>query len=247
MQEAPVRARIGFVFWALAGVGLLATCAEPVDQDYTQRSPIGTQPELVSLPAHFIGNADPFAGSGAESFKIFAEGYLERGHGPITIASRAPGARSDGSTPAHMESLRKRLVAAGVPASMIRDQLYTEGPPNTVTLSYERYTAVLPTCGDWSTRMDFNPNNTDYPGFGCAQQHNLGAMVADPADLATMREPAPSSTANMERVIRDYNGVGIGVSGAPVSTETNKNVLQGAGDLNAASGSTVGGGGASTR
>jgi pilus biogenesis lipoprotein CpaD len=247
MSEPPVRARIGLVLWVFAGLGLLATCAEPVEQDYTQRFPVGTQPETVSVPAHFIGNADPFAGSGAESFNIFVEGYLDRGHGPITIASRRPTVRGNSPTLARMEELRRRLVAAGVPASLIRPQLYTEGPPDTVTLSYERYTAVLPTCGDWSTRMDYNPLNTDYAGFGCDQQHNLGAMVADPADLATMRQPAPSSTANVERVIRDYNGVGIGLSGAPVSTETNKNALQGAGDLNAASGSTVGNGGSSTR
>ncbi|HXQ52443.1 MAG TPA: CpaD family pilus assembly lipoprotein [Stellaceae bacterium] len=240
MSDPPVRARIGPVLWAFVGVGLLATCAEPVYQDYTQRFPLGTQPETVSVPARFVGTADPFAGSAAESFNTLVEGYLDRGHGPITIAARAPAARGNSAAPARMEALRQRLVAAGVPASMIHLQLASEGQPDTVTLSYERYTAVLPTCGDWSTRMDFNPLNTDYAGFGCAQQRNLGVMVADPADLATMRRPAPSDTANTERVIREYRGVGLGLGGQPVATESNKNSLQSAGDQNAASGSTVG-------
>ena len=147
-----------------------------------------------------------------------------------------------------MEQLRQRLIAAGVPASAIRLQLASEGEPDTITLSYERYTAVVPSCGDWSTPMDFNPLNTDYPNFGCAQQHNLGVMVADPADLANMRRAQPSDTANVERVIRQYRG---GAAGAPVATKSQKNALQSSADLNAASGSTVGagggGGGSSTR
>jgi pilus assembly protein CpaD len=221
----------------MAGVTLLATCAEPVYQDYTQRFPIGTQPETVNLPAHYTGRADPFAGAGAESFDTLVETYLDRGHGAITIAGRDPGAARNSQVPARVNQLRQKLIAAGVPASAIRVQFASEGDPNTITLSYERYTAVVPACGDWSTRMDFNPNNTDYANFGCAQQHNLGVMVADPADLAGMRHPDPSDTANVERVIRVYRGV---PAPAPGATETNKNALQNSGDQNAASGSTVG-------
>jgi pilus biogenesis lipoprotein CpaD len=231
------------VLAVLAGVTLLATCTEPVEPDYTQRFPIGTQPESVSLPAHFAGSADPFVGTGAESFDTLVEAYLDHGHGPITIAARSPAARGSRLAPARMELLRQRLIAAGVPASAIRLQLASEGEPDTVTLSYERYTALAPTCGDWSARMDFNPLNTDYPGFGCAQQHNLGVMIADPADLVSARRAQPSDTANVERVIRDYRGVPVA---APVATETLKNTLQSSADLNAASGSTVGAGGGSS-
>jgi pilus assembly protein CpaD len=250
MPQSPARARLGPVLAVLAGVTLLATCTEPVYQDYTQRFPIGTQPETVNLPAHFVSSADPFAGAAAaESFDTLVEAYLDRGHGPITIAARAPDARGSRLAPARMEQLRQRLIAAGVPASAIRLQLASEGEPDTVTLSYERYTALVPTCGDWSARMDFNPLNIDYAGFGCAQQHNLGVMIADPADLVSMRRAQPSDTANVERVIRQYRGV---PAAAPVATESQKNGLQGSADLNAASGSSVGAGaggsgGSSTR
>ena len=231
MQPSPVRARLGPILWVMAGLTMLATCAEPVRQDYTQRFPLGTQPETVNLPAHYAGKADPFAGAGEEQFDTLVETFLDRGHGPISIVGRAPTARNS-PVPARMEELRLKLIAAGVPASLIRLQLASEGEPNTITLSYERYTAVVPACGDWSTRMDFNPNNRDYPGFGCAQQHNLGVMVADPADLAGMRRPAPSDTANAERVVHIYHVGGV--------TESQKNALENAADQNAASGSTVG-------
>ena len=58
-------------------------------------------------------------------------------------------------------------------------------------------------------------------------------MVADPADLAGMRRPAPSDTANAERVVHIYH-VG-GRNGV-----ARQNALENAADQNAASGSTVG-------
>ena len=241
MSLSPARARLGPVLWALAGVTLLATCAEPVDQDYTQRFPIGAQPETVNLPARFTGSADPFGGAAAESFDTLVEAYLDSGHGPITISASAN--RGSPLVPARMAQLRQKLIAAGVPASDIRLQLASEGEPDTVTLSYERYTAVVPTCGDWSARMDYNPDNTDYPGFGCAQQHNLGVMIADPADLVSAHRAQPSDTANTERVIRAYRAVPSSNSGIAAAPETPKNSLQSQSDANAASGTGAGGGG----
>jgi pilus assembly protein CpaD len=249
VTTAPPRARLGPVLCVFVAVGFLATCAAPFyrdHKDYTQRFPLDTKPETVSVPARFSGAADPFAGAEREKFDTLVEGYLDHGHGPLTIAARAP-ASSSSPTLARMATLRDRLVAAGVPASEIRMQLASEGAANTVTLSYERYNAVVPSCGDWSAPMAPNSGNADYPAFGCAQQHNLGVMVADPADLVSMHRAEPTDTANVERVMRDYRGVGLGPSAAPVATEANKNALQNSADLNAASGSTVGQGATSTR
>jgi pilus assembly protein CpaD len=218
---------------------LLTTCAEPVNQDYTQRFPVGAVPETVSVPAQFVGSADPFAGAQEQRLDTLVRGYLDSGHGPLTIAASAANPRAGEVAAARMASLRQRLIADGVPASEIRLQLASEGAPDTVTLSYERYTAVLPTCGDWSTETGFNPNNTLYPNFGCAQQHNLGAMVADPADLVSSRASAPSDPQDTARVTRDYR------LGSP-APESAKNAIEGSADSNAASGSGVGNGG-STR
>jgi pilus assembly protein CpaD len=248
-DPSPVRASLGPVLFVFGALSLLATCAEPVTQDYTQRFPLGAQPETVSVPAHYVGAADPFAGNARETFDTLVQGYLDRGHGPITIAALAP-PRGTGPTPARIEQLRQRLIASGVPASAIRVMMTEEGAPNTVTLSYERYSAVLPTCGDWSSPMDFNPINTAYPNFGCVQQRNLGLMVADPADLVSMHQAQPSDTANTERLMKDYRGVVPPVT-APVATESVKNAIELNADQNAASGASVGqgggGSGASTR
>jgi len=46
-----------------------------------------------------------------------------------------------------------------------------------------RSTASVPGCPDWSESSDMNYNNATSPGYGCATNGNLAAMVADPEDL----------------------------------------------------------------
>ena len=46
-----------------------------------------------------------------------------------------------------------------------------------------RSTASVPGCPDWSAQSDSNYNNALTPGYGCAVNSNLAAMVANPEDL----------------------------------------------------------------
>ncbi|NQX94500.1 MAG: CpaD family pilus assembly protein [Erythrobacter sp.] len=46
-----------------------------------------------------------------------------------------------------------------------------------------RSTAEVPGCPDWSAKSDMNYLNATSPGYGCAVNSNLAAMVADPQDL----------------------------------------------------------------
>ncbi len=69
--------------------------------------------------------------------------------------------------------------------------LITEGAP--VTTGYvqpgfarvvlTRSSASVPGCPDWSVQSDMNYTNGTHPGYGCAINSNLAAMVADPEDL----------------------------------------------------------------
>ncbi|MDE2563542.1 MAG: CpaD family pilus assembly protein [Sphingomonadales bacterium] len=55
--------------------------------------------------------------------------------------------------------------------------------PGTARVVVSRSTAEVPGCPDWSAKSDFNPNNATFPGYGCAINGNLAAMVADPEHL----------------------------------------------------------------
>ena len=55
--------------------------------------------------------------------------------------------------------------------------------PGQARVVLTRSTASVPGCPDWSARSDMNYGNAASPGYGCAVNGNLAAMVADPQDL----------------------------------------------------------------
>ncbi len=61
----------------------------------------------------------------------------------------------------------------------------TEGAltPGQARVVITRSTASVPGCPDWSAQSDVNYSNGTSPGYGCAVNSNLAAMVANPEDL----------------------------------------------------------------
>ena len=55
--------------------------------------------------------------------------------------------------------------------------------PGQARVVITRTTAHVPGCPDWSARSDFAMSNATSPGYGCATNSNLAAMVANPEDL----------------------------------------------------------------
>jgi pilus assembly protein CpaD len=55
--------------------------------------------------------------------------------------------------------------------------------PGKARVVITRSSAKVPGCPDWSAKSDMNYTNGTSPGYGCAVNSNLAAMVADPQDL----------------------------------------------------------------
>jgi pilus assembly protein CpaD len=55
--------------------------------------------------------------------------------------------------------------------------------PGLTRVVLTRSTAHVPGCPDWSAKSDMNFNNAISPGYGCAVNGNIAAMVANPEDL----------------------------------------------------------------
>lgn len=89
--------------------------------------------------------------------------------------------------------------------------------PGQARVVITRSTASVPGCPDWSAQSDMNYTNATSPGYGCAINSNLAAMVADPQDLlegkkgssetivatsnkaiSTYRDRAPTGTGELE-------------------------------------------------
>jgi pilus assembly protein CpaD len=69
------------------------------------------------------------------------------------------------------------LVSEGAPVTAG----YVEPGSSRVVIT--RSTASVPGCPDWSAKSDMNYNNATSPGYGCATNGNLAAMIANPEDL----------------------------------------------------------------
>jgi pilus assembly protein CpaD len=55
--------------------------------------------------------------------------------------------------------------------------------PGVTRVVITRSTAHVPGCPDWSAKSDMNFNNGTHPGYGCAVNSNMAAMIANPEDL----------------------------------------------------------------
>lgn len=71
------------------------------------------------------------------------------------------------------------LVSEGAPVTAGYVQ------PGSARVVLTRSTATVDGCPDWSVKSDMNYSNGTHPGYGCAINSNLAAMVADPEDLVT--------------------------------------------------------------
>ncbi|MGB7407936.1 MAG: CpaD family pilus assembly protein [Pontixanthobacter sp.] len=91
----------------------------------------------------------------------------------------------NGDTRAAVAKLAGRhgiLVQEGAPVT----EGYVE--PGNVRVVLTRSRAYVPECSDWSESSDANYNNATSPGYGCAVNGNLAAMVANPEDLIKGQE-----------------------------------------------------------
>lgn len=77
--------------------------------------------------------------------------------------------------------------------------------PGQARVVITRSTAAVPGCPDWSAQADSNYLNATSPGYGCAVNSNLAAMVANPEDLLEgQRGSSETVVATGTRAIQTY-------------------------------------------
>lgn len=81
--------------------------------------------------------------------------------------------------------IRHLLREGGFDESLITVEAYHDDrdPQPPVRVSYLRYVAEGPECGVWPTDIGRQTDGLNQANFGCTQQKNIAAMVANPADL----------------------------------------------------------------
>lgn len=157
--------------------------------------PITVAPRMETLAVPFNGSISPEMDS---RFTAFAKDYLQNGNGAISVS--VPGGDAD-----VRRYFAARLSDLGVPAWRIMiGKRETAGSDQAVELSFIRYAAQATPCGDWSTNAGDTASNMPPPNFGCATQHNLAAMVADPRDLVAPRSTDAADAPRRMTVLDKY-------------------------------------------
>lgn len=178
-----------------------------------ERFPIVVEPQMRTYRLPLQGGSfDPIA---ERELETLATDYVANGSGAITVSAAS-------LDPTSASRAADQLASFGVERSRI--VIVAPGAqdaPGTMTVSYIRYSAVAPPCGDWSENLAYTYNNTTSPNFGCATQHNLAAEIADPRDLVA---PKPMGNADAQRrvgVIGKYRTDGLPQQSGAVSQVAN--------------------------
>jgi len=106
--------------------------------------------------------------------------------GNSRIVIQAPGGSANETAAMYaVGEIRSILADNGFSDTAIAVEAYRAGARASapIRVSYLRYVAEAPQCGYWPTNLAEQRDNGHYPNFGCANQHNLAVMVANPADL----------------------------------------------------------------
>ncbi|WP_395331676.1 CpaD family pilus assembly protein [Novosphingobium sp. BL-8H] len=86
-----------------------------------------------------------------------------------------------------------------------------------------RAKASVPGCPNWSTNSDFNPGNGLSSNYGCANNSNLAAMVANPEDLVHGQQSDGTSSVRSSKAIDAWrNAAPTGSGGTAVSSTSSK-------------------------
>jgi pilus assembly protein CpaD len=96
------------------------------------------------------------------------------------------------------------LESEGVAPHRIKHASYKAAAHAPVEISFSRKFAVTRECGDWSDNLSETYSNQNYANFGCSQQHNLAAQVANPSDFETPRTSTSASATRRAEVFDKY-------------------------------------------
>jgi pilus assembly protein CpaD len=176
---------------------LLAGCETYYVADYQERFPVAVQRETPLLLVAFRPGATELAPDEAARLDAFLHGYRLQHSGPLTVTAASAGAANRLAVE-RLGAIEARAIAAGIPKSFVALALADPSPgAGDAVVTYERYTAQVPECGDWTKNVAADWTNTPSSNFGCATQRNFGLMTADPKDLLANRGPGTRDATHM--------------------------------------------------
>jgi pilus assembly protein CpaD len=173
----------------------------------SQRHPIMVQQKPHTMSLKVVRGQNGLAPSQRAQLYNFLEKYRagDSGNSKLVISVPAGSANEVASMHA-MADIRPLLSDRGFQESSISIEPYSaegDGQPP-IRISYLRFHAEGPECGRWPDNLAETRRNSNYHNFGCAQQRNLAAQIANPADLLGPRTMTPGDASRRDVVHEKY-------------------------------------------
>ncbi len=171
-----------------------------------ERHPISVDSQVVTLTLDVDPSSSELSAVDKARIKAFAYSYLSSGHGPVTVTAPTGGA-DDNVGQETSADIRQYLYDLGVSYDSMTGASYRaggSGADRQLVLSYTHYVASASPCGIWTDELKSKYKNVAHPNFGCADQNNLAAMLADPRDLIAPANGSPSDATSRVRAIEAF-------------------------------------------
>jgi pilus assembly protein CpaD len=202
---------------ALALTILVGACA-PVttytDAEAPKRLKLDSATTQVNL--HFApGSAALSAGEAARLRQLAATGRIDPGDRVSVAVSGAT----------QLAQARAGAVAATLlNYGIVPVTDYGDAPPNGAVVAITRTLVTLPPCPNWSKPSYSDFGNQPSSNFGCANETNLGMMVAHPTDLASglpvSGAPGQPAAAAVNRYMNDKVQLPTSNTALPIATQS---------------------------
>ncbi len=162
-----------------------------------ERHPIRISSGVKQIAINLNENQRELSSIQKDRLSTFFSNYRQRGQGQIEIAMPSGGA-SENAVYRTAGSIKEIASRYGIAPGYLHIRPYQVAyeHESTIRVSYNYSIAKGPKCDGWYQNLGKNYTNLHYHNFGCSQQRNLAAMVANPRDLI---EPRGSDVRSSER------------------------------------------------
>jgi pilus assembly protein CpaD len=207
MKELETMARpIGLV---MLGLLALSACAAPAAKEHAPDPLIPSEHFAIEvspapLELRLAPHAHGLSPAQTQALLDFVGRWRDADQGEITL--RTPEHAADPAAAYRtVNAARDFLVQNGVDPNLAHIVGYEAGDASApIVLSFTRYEARGPQCGQSWEDLAHTTSNREYDNFGCAITANLAAEVANPRDILAPRQMDPPDTMRRESAITKW-------------------------------------------
>lgn len=201
---------------ALAPLVAMTGCASHSENDFTVGSvqstyktkhPIIIDEKEKTLDVPIASSSYDLPIPAVSAIQGFATSYKQGSNGLVTILIPS-GSPNEAAARGVKSKIVDTLIGEGIPSHRMRTTSYDAGRHGSsapIRLSFSAVSASVEKCGKWPEDLAaVNNENQNYHNFGCAQQNNMAAMIANPADLLAPRGMTPIDASRRNTAIERY-------------------------------------------